>query len=202
MIRIIIFTVVLILLLVSQASLFAQEKTDEKMDQMVEKAGPMIELLMKYDDSEITPNQDDFDIMLNKMGIMDDVQNDDSGLTKEDAFEFVNAYIDADQGKKLDIDEQKKGEVIDFLKEIEKGKQDALAIFNEATTDDKLNKMMVDAEKELYESGFFRPNSIWFTYEEFKALTLKEYPKAKEGQIKATYNFLIEQLKRSMGYYK
>ncbi len=202
MIRILIFTVILFFISSSQASLFSQEIAEDNMNQMVKKAGPMIELLMKYDDSAITPEQADFDIMLNNMGIMNEVENDDSGLTKEDAFKFVNAYINADQGKKIDMDEQKEDEVIDFLEEIEKGKQDALAILNEATSDIKMEQMREQASRELYNSGFFRPNSVWFTYEEFKARTLKEYPKAKEGQIKAAYNFLIEELKRSMGYYK
>lgn len=202
MIRILIFTVLFFFISSSQASLFSQEIAEDNMNQMVKKAGPMIELLMKYDDSAITPEQADFDIMLNNMGIMNEVENDDIGLTKEDAFKFVNAYINADQGKKIDMDEQKEDEVIDFLKEIEKGKQDALAILNEATSDIKMEQMREQASRELYNSGFFRPNSVWFTYEEFKARTLKEYPKAKEGQIKAAYNFLIEELKRSMGYYK
>lgn len=189
-----IFTFLLIFILGSQISIFAQENNP---DELMGKVGPMMELLMKYENNTKSPNQEDFDKMLNEMGIMDEIQNDKSDLTKEDAFQFINAYINADQREKIVIDEQNEGEVIDFLKEIEKGKQDALTLLNEATTDDKMSKMMEEASNELYNSGFFRSNSVWFTYEEFKALTLKEYPKAKEGQIKAAYNYFIEKLENN-----
>ncbi len=189
-----IFTFLLIFILGSQISIFAQENNP---DELMGKVGPMMELLMKYENNTKSPNQEDFDKMLNEMGIMDEIQNDKSDLTKEDAFQFINAYINADQGEKIVIDEQNEGEVIDFLKEIEKGKQDALTLLNEATTDDKMSKMMEEESNELYNSGFFRSNSVWFTYDEFKALTLKEYPKAKEGQIKAAYNYFIEKLENN-----
>lgn len=168
--------------------------------EIIEASAPMIDFFLKYDDSTKVTNQADFDKMLIKMGVMDEIENDKSGLTKEDAFKFVNTYIMADQGDKIEIDEVKKEEVVNFLNEIEKGKQDALAIFNDATTDAKINQMQEDASRELYKSGFFRPNSVWFTYEEFEAMTLKEYPKAKEGQIRAAYNYFIEQIKIGMGY--
>jgi len=191
----IIFIVLLIFILGSKISIFAQENNP---DELMGKVGPMMELLMKYENNTKSPNQEDFDKMLNKMGIMDEIQNDKSDLTKEDAFQFINAYINADQGEKIVIDEQNEGEVMDFLNEIEKGKQNALTLLNEATTDDKMSKMMEEASNELYNSGFFRSNSVWFTYDEFKALTIKEYPKAKEGQIKAAYNYFIEKLENNL----
>jgi len=187
----IIFIVLLIFILGSKISIFAQENNP---DELMGKVGPMMELLMKYENNTKSPNQEDFD----KMGIMDEIQNDKSDLTKEDAFQFINAYINADQGEKIVIDEQNEGEVMDFLNEIEKGKQNALTLLNEATTDDKMSKMMEEASNELYNSGFFRSNSVWFTYDEFKALTIKEYPKAKEGQIKAAYNYFIEKLENNL----
>ena len=191
----IIFIVLLIFILGSKISIFAQENNP---DELMGKVGPMMELLMKYENNTKSPNQEDFDKMLNKMGIMDEIQNDKGDLTKEDAFQFINAYINADQGEKIVIDEQNEGEVMDFLNEIEKGKQNALTLLNEATTDDKMSKMMEEASNELYNSGFFRSNSVWFTYDEFKALTIKEYPKAKEGQIKAAYNYFIEKLENNL----
>ncbi len=190
----IIFIVLLIFILGSQIGIFAQENNP---DELMGKVGPMMELLIKYENNSKPPNQEDFDKMLKEMGIIDEIQNDNSDLTKEDAFQFINTYINADKGEIIVIDEQNKGEVIDYLNEIEKGKQNALVLLNKATTDDKMSKMMEDASKELYKSGFFRSNSEWYTYKEFKALTLKEYPEAKEGQIKAAYNYLIEKLENN-----
>ena len=194
MIRIKLFIVFLIFILGSNISVLAQ---DNNPTELMKKVGPMMELLMKYEENTKPPNQEDFDKMLNEMGIMDEIQNDKSGLTKEEAFQFINFYINADQGEKIVIDEQNKGEVIDYLNEIEKGKQDALSLLNEATTDDKMSKMMEEASDELYKSGFFRSNSVWYTYEEFKALTLEAYPKAKEPQIKAAYNYFIEEIENN-----
>ncbi len=185
--------------LVAKTNFMLDDKAVEINKEAIEASAPMIDFLLKYDDSKKITNQADFDKMLNNMGIMEEIENDKSGFTKEDAFKFIDTYINADQGNKIKIDEAKKNEVVNFLNEMETGKQDALAIFKEATTDEKISQLMLEGEKELYESGFFRPNSIWFTYDEFKVLTLKEYPKAKEGQIKAAYNFLIEQLKTGMG---
>lgn len=188
--------------LVTETNFLLDEKSVEINKEIIKASAPMIDLFLKYDDSTKITNQAGFDKILIKMGIMDEIQNDKSGLTKEDAFKFVNTYIRADQGNKIEIDEAKKQEVVSFINEIEKGKQDALVIFNDATTDVKMNQMRTEASRELYKSGFFRPNSVWFTYEEFEVLTLKEYPKATKGQIRAAYNYFIEQIKIGMGYNK
>jgi len=165
----------------------------------IEASGALIQFLMKYDKetTEGEVNQIDFDKMLKEMNWLTS-ETSNNGLTKEDAFKFVNVYIKSDKGETLQVDEQKKDEVVNFLNKIETGKSDALAIFKEATTDVKLNQMMANAEKELYDAGIGR-NSTWISYQEFKILTKKEYPKANEGQIKAAYNYFIEQIKRGKG---
>ena len=165
----------------------------------IEASGALIQFLMKYDKETVEGdvNQTDFDKMLKDMN-WSTAETSNSGLTKEDAFKFINAYIRSDRGETLQIDEQKKGEVVNFLNEIEKGKSDALAIFKEATTDAKLKQMMINAEKELYDAGI-RKNSIWYPYEEYKTRVKKEYPKATEGQIKTAYNYFLEQIKIGMG---
>jgi len=159
----------------------------------------LIDFYTKYDNEAISGevNQDDFDKMLKEMNWTTS-EDTNGGLTKEDAFKFINTYIRSDQGETLQIDEQKKDEVVNFLNDIEKGKSDAEVIFNEATTDDKLQQMMLDARNELYDAGI-RENSTWYTYDEYKALIKKEYPKAKEGQIKAAYNYFLDQIKKGMG---
>ncbi len=165
----------------------------------IKSSAALINFLMKYDKETVEGevNQSDFDKMLNDMD-WPIAEASNGGLTKEDAFKFVNIYIKSDKGETLQIDEQKKDEVVNFLNEIETGKKDALAIFKEATTDIKLNQMMINAEKELYDAGI-RKNSIWYTYEEYKALVKKEYPKAKEGQIKIAYKYFYEHIKSGMG---
>ena len=175
------------------------EASVEANKEAIEASGALINFLMKYDkenvEGEVTQN--DFNKMLEGMN-WSNSETSNSGLTKEGAFKFVNAYIKSDKGETIKIDEQKKGEVVNFLNEIETGKSDALAILKEATTDVKLNQMMVNAEKELYDSGI-RKNSTWYPYEEYKARVKKEYPKATEGQIKVAYNYFIEEIKRGKG---
>jgi len=175
------------------------EKGVEINKEAIETSGALINFLMKYDEetTEGEVNQNDFDKMLKDMN-WSTSEPSNNGLTKEDAFKFVNIYIKSDKGETLQIDEQKKDEVVNFLNKIETGKSDALAIFKEVTTDVKLNQMMLNAEKELYAAGIGR-NSTWLSYKEYKALVKKKYPKATEGQIKAAYKYFIEQIKRGKG---
>lgn len=190
--RYLILTVLFFIAVTSQS----QEK--EKNEAAIESSGALINFLMKYDKETVEGevNQSDFDNMTKDLGLNTDASN--NGLTKEDAFKFVNIYIKSDKGETLQIDDQKKDEVANYLNEIEKVKSDALAIFNEATTDVKLNQMMVNAEKELYDAGMMRED-IWYPYKEYKARVKKNYPKATEGQIKAAYHYFLEQIKEGKG---
>jgi len=165
----------------------------------IEASGALIHFLMKYDEktTEGEVNQRDFDKMYKDMN-WSTSETSNNGLKKEDAFKYINTYIRFDKGETLQIDEQKKGEVVNFLNKIETGKSDALAIFKEATTDVKLNQMMLNAERELYDAGIGR-SSTWLPYDEYKALVKKEYPKATEGQIKIAHNYFIEQIERGKG---
>ncbi len=120
---------------------------------------------------------------------------------KKDAFNIVDAYIKADQGQKVEIDNQKKEGVVDFLNQMKNGKQDALAIFKEATTDAKMDQMRTSAAKELYKGGvrYKDGHPTWYTYEEFEAIVLKgtsRNPPPSEGEIRAVYNAWNEDFKR------
>jgi len=175
-----------------------QSQEKEINEEAIKSSGALIHFLMKYDKETVEGevNQSDFDKMAKDLGLNTDASN--NGLTKEDAFKFTDIYIKSDKGETLQIDDQKKDEVANYLNDIEKGKSDALAIFNEATTDVKLNQMMANAEKELYDAGMFRKD-IWYPYKEYKARVKKDYPKATEGQIKAAYKYFLKQIKIGMG---
>lgn len=184
------------------------QKTNFKLDdksveinkEAIEVSAPMINLFLKYQGGDKKVNQGDFDQMLNQMGIMDDVQNDKSGLTKEDAFNFINAYINADQGNKINVDAETQGDVISFLTEIEKGKQNASKIFENMIADGNIDMMRANASIELHKEGirYEDGHPTWFTYKEWEAIVLssdisEDYKNS--GFIRAQYNAIIEDFK-------
>ncbi|WP_457618961.1 hypothetical protein [Lutibacter sp.] len=177
-----------------------QSQEKEKNKEAIKSSGTLIDFLMKYDKEAIEGEvkQSDFDKMAKDMGLNTDTSN---GLTKEDAFKFTELYIKSDRGENIQIDDHKEDEVANYFNDIEKQKSDALAIFKEATTDVKLNQMMANAEKELYDAGMFRED-VWYPYKEYKARVLRDYPDANEGQIKAAYKYFLKQIKIGMGIEK
>ncbi len=184
------------------------KKYVESSEDLIKAAAPMMNFLMKYDkENKKDPNQGDFDKMLNQMGIMEEVQNDDSGLTKEDAFNVINAYIKADQGEKIEIDQQKKDEAVNYLGELKKGKQDASKIFEDMIADDNINLMMEKASKELYKDGIRRVGDYWtwYRYEEWEAIVKssnisKEYKKTPF--IKAQYKAIIKDFEETISDFR
>lgn len=174
-------------------TIHAQEIMEDKIPiEITENAAPMIEFFLKYDDKDSlkTPDQVDFDKMLNEMGIMDEVQSDKRGLTKEDAFRFVDAYINADQGNKIEINHEKKEEVINYLLELEKGKQDAENIFNQATSEEALSEAFKNAEAEVLK---FQSAGIGISYDDFRKAAKTRMPDASEEEIKEAYRDLLKQ---------
>jgi len=165
----------------------AQEIMEGKIPvDITENAAPMIEFFLKYDDKDSlkSPDQVDFDKMLNEMGIMDEVQSDNSGHTKEDAFRFIDAYIKADQGNKIEIDHEIKEDVIEYLIELENGKQDAENIFNQATSEEALSEAFKNAEAEVME---FQSAGIGISYDDFSKAAKAQMPDASEEEIKEAH---------------
>ena len=151
----------------------------------------MINLFLKYQDGDKKVNQGDFDQMLNQMGIMDDVQNDKSGLTKEDAFKFIDAYIKADQGERIDIDQEKKDKVLEYLNQLEQGEKDTEQIFNQVVTDDQVNEFVKQAQAEiakLQSAGF------GISYKDFRKEAKKKKPNVTDAEIQKAYKELMKQL--------
>ncbi|MCD6545008.1 MAG: hypothetical protein J7K34_10930 [Flavobacteriaceae bacterium] len=175
------------------------QKTNFKLDdksveinkEAIEASAPMINLFLKYQDGDKKVNQGDFDQMLNQMGIMDDVQNDKSGLTKEDAFKFIDAYIKADQGERIDIDQEKKDKVLEYLNQLEQGEKDTEQIFNQVVTDDQVNEFVKQAQAEiakLQSAGF------GISYKDFRKEAKKKKPNVTDAEIQKAYKELMKQL--------
>jgi predicted transcriptional regulator len=193
--------VVTVLFMLSMSTFFAQQDVEdlkkmidrsaESQKELIDATSPMMKFLLKYDNGKSKPTQSDFDQMLNQMGIMDEVQNDNSGLTKEDAFKFVDAYIRADQGEKIDIGQDKKDKVLEYLNQIEQGKKEAEQIFNQVITQDKVNQMINEATKEL---KAMQAAGFGISYDDFKKEALKKKPEATDAEIQKAYKDLMKQL--------
>ena len=156
---------------------------------LVKATAPMLNFLLKYEKG--SPTQTDFDRMLHEMGIMDAIQNDNSGLTKEDAFKVIDAYIRADQGEQVEIDQYKKDKVLEYLNQLEQGKKDAEQLFNQVITDEKVNEFINRAQAAV--SGF-KSSDFIMSYDEFKKDVKKRNPDATEAEIQKAYKKLVKQL--------
>ena len=191
---------VIVLCFVANSALLAQGKVEkEGVDvmletymkankNMIDSTRPMIDFFLKYDekDSLKAPNQSDFDQMLNQMGIMDEVKNDQSGLTKEDAFQFINAYINADksigkEGEKPDKPVQE-SQLDQELKKAEKQ-------FDEAKPE--LEGMLKEAEKEFEK---LQNQSNFMSYEDFRKRAKQRKPDLSESEIRDAYNEVMKVL--------
>jgi hypothetical protein len=178
--------------------LFAQ--TEEKKDEgdkiqeaylkankkSIDTAKPMIDFFLKYDekDSLKAPNQVDFDQMLNEMGIMDEVNNDKSGLTKEDAFQFINAYINADNAIGQEDEPNKPEQESQLDKELKKAEKQFEEVKPEVET------MLKDAEKEFEK---VQTQSSFMSYEDFRKRVKAHKPEASESEIQAAYNEMMKE---------
>ncbi|MUP36447.1 hypothetical protein [Labilibaculum euxinus] len=191
---------VIVLCFVANSALLAQGKVEkEGVDvmletymkankNMIDSTKPMIDFFLKYDekDSLKAPNQSDFDQMLNQMGIMDEVKNDQSGLTKEDVFQFINAYINADksigkEGEKPDKPVQE-SQLDQELKKAEKQ-------FDEAKPE--LEGMLKEAEKEFEK---LQNQSNFMSYEDFRKRAKQRKPDLSESEIRDAYNEVMKVL--------
>lgn len=193
---------VMMICLFTSSALFAQ--TEEKKDEgdkiqeaylkankaNIDAAKPLIDFFLKYDekDSSKAPNQNDFDQLLNQMGVMDEVKNDKSGLTKEDAFQFINAYINADKNIGKEKSTQPK---TNTESELQKELKKAEKLFEDSMPE--IEKLMKEAEKEA-EKIQMNPNLI--PYGDFRKKAKQMKPELSESEIRAAY----DEMMKNFGY--
>jgi len=186
--------------------IMAQENNEtnkkEKFDAMIETymkankesidtAKPLIDFFLKYEskDSLNAPNQKDFDLLLKEMGVFDEIEKDKSGLTKEDAFQFINAYIKADKAIGNDTKPHSNSAEESILtKEIKKAEEQ----FQDAMPE--IEKMMKAAEKEAKNMNL---QADVISYDEFKKRAKLKKPNASEKEVKAAYSDLMKVLGRT-----
>lgn len=174
---------------VKETGFILDDKSVELNKDVIDASAPMINFFMKYQDGDKKINQDDFDQMLNQMGIMEVILNDKSGLTKEDAFKFVDAYIKTDQGEKIEINQQKKDQVIHYLNEIENGRQNAQAVFDQVITEKKVNDFVRQAQEEMEK---LQTVGFGISYDDFKKEAKKKKPNATDAEIQTAYKDLMK----------
>lgn len=174
---------------VKETGFILDDKSVELNKDVIDDSAPMINFFMKYQDGDKKINQDDFDQMLNQMGIMEVILNDKSGLTKEDAFKFVDAYIKTDQGEKIEINQQKKDQVINYLNEIENGRQNAQAVFDQVITEKKVNDFVRQAQEEMEK---LQTVGFGISYDDFKKEVKKKKPNATDAEIQTAYKDLMK----------
>ena len=163
-------------------------KTNKK---SIDTAKPLIDFFLKYEakDSSNAPNQYDFDLLLKEMGVLEEIENDKSGLTKEDAFQFINAYIKADKAIGNDtLPHSNSSEESMLNKEIKKAEEQ----FQDAMPG--IEKMMKAAEQEAKKMNL-QPDVI--SYDEFKKRAKLKKSNASEKEIKEAYSDLMKTLGRT-----
>lgn len=174
---------------VKETGFILDDKSVELNKDVIDDSAPLINFFMKYQDGDKKINQDDFDQMLNQMGIMEVILNDKSGLTKEDAFKFIDAYIKTDQGEKIEINQQKKDQVINYLNEIENGRQNAQAVFDQVITEKKVNDFVRQAQEEMEK---LQTVGFGISYDDFKKEVKKKKPNATDAEIQTAYKDLMK----------
>jgi len=163
-------------------------KTNKK---SIDTAKPLIDFFLKYEakGSSNAPNQYDFDLLLKEMGVLEEIENDKSGLTKEDAFQFINAYIKADKAIGNDtLPHSNSSEESMLNKEIKKAEEQ----FQDAMPE--IEKMMKAAEQEAKKMNL-QPDVI--SYDEFKKRAKLKKSNASEKEIKEAYSDLMKTLGRT-----
>ena len=156
----------------------------------IDAAKPMIDFFLKYDEKDKTkaPNQADFDLLIKQMGLSEEVKNDGSGLTKEDAFQLIDAYIKADKNtSNANYKTKNTSDSELFNKEIKK----AEAQFEELKPE--IESVMKEAQKEAEQMKHQVPG---ISYQDFRKKAKTKKPELSEAEIKKAY----EELMKVMGY--
>ena len=193
-----------IILIFSLTFSYAQEETpstkelQEGVKELQEQVKGFMDLFEKYEENTSDKEKKEaYDKVIDKL----DTKSEATERDKEDAFKVINAYIKADQGKKVDINPKAQGEIVNFLNEMEKGKQDASKIFEDMIADDNMDLMMEKAKIDLIKSGLKYEEDgehyTWFTYEEYEAFERKNGLIFKPGELKPVYHQTVEFLRQT-----
>lgn len=195
--------ITLLFLMIISNSLFAQEekkvikkngdvsieaaymKANKK---AIDAATPMIEFFLKYDEKEKAkaPNQADFNLLIKQMGLTEEVKNDGSGLTKEGAFQLIDAYIKANKNtSKINYKTKTTPDNDLFNKEIKK----AEAQFEELKPE--IERVMKEAQKEAEKIKYKEPG---ISYQDFRNKAKTKKPELSESEIKKAYEELMKVL--------
>lgn len=141
---------------------------------VVEKATPMIDYFLKYQDSSKTVTQGDFNKLMTVYG----AKETKYGMTKEEGFEIVDWYIKASEGPK----KKKEKEEIDEAEGEE---------FSQQTEEEKLKEKAQDELPDQIKSIIGG-----MSYKDFKELMLMANPNATDAQIKKEYQKMQNQAKK------
>lgn len=156
---------------------FSQEvKSEESKDEiqeaymksnkkMIDEATPMIDFLLKYQDTSTTATQGDFNKLMSVYG----VKETNEGLTKEQGFEILDSYIKASEGRTI----KKEKEEIDETEGEEFPKQS------------EEEELLEKAEDEL--PGKIKSILTGMSYEDFKELFKIAKPNASEAETRSEY---------------
>lgn len=160
------------ILLVSTICFSQNEQTDSIQEaymksnkKAIEKASPMIDFFLKYQDSSKTPSQADFSKLISVYKVEKD---NNQALSEEQAFSIIDDYIKASEGGK----EKPEKETID---ETESG--------NFPKTEEE--KLKEKAEEEL--PGQIKSIITGISYDEFKKMMQMVNPNATDTEIKTEY---------------
>ncbi len=193
-----------IILIFSLSFSYAQEETpsakelQEGVKELQEQVKGFMDLFEKYEENTSDKEKKEaYNKVIEKL----DTKGEATESEKDDAFKIINAYIKADQGKKVDISPKTQGEIVGFLNEMEKGKQDASKIFEDMVADDNIDLMMDKARIELIRSGLKYEEDgehcTWFTYEEYEAFERKNGLTFKPGELRPVYHQTVEWLRQT-----
>ncbi len=153
---------------------FSQEETKDPMldaymnsnKKMIDEATPMIDFLLKYQDTSTTATQGDFNKLMSVYG----VKESKDGMTKEQGFQIVDWYIKASEGPKTKNEKEEIDET--------KGEQ-----FPKQTEEEEL---LEKAEDEMTDQVKSYLNNM--SYEDFKELFKMAKPNASEAEIRREYD--------------
>lgn len=145
-----------------------QEAYMKNNKKMIDEASPMIEYFLKYQDTSKKVTQSDFNELMSIYGGSAKESNS-GGLTKEQAFSFLDWYTKASMGKK----EKQEKETIDETEGEEFPKQT------------EQEKLIEKAESELPDQ--IKSYLTTMSYEDFKELMKIAKPEATESEIRNEY---------------
>ena len=161
---------------------FSQEENKDPMldaymksnKKMIDEATPMIDFLLKYQDTSTAATQGDFNKLMSVYG----VKESKDGMTKEQGFEILDWYIKASEGPKTKKEKE----------EIDETEGEA---FPKQTEEEEL---LEEAESEMTDQVKSYLNNM--SYEDFKELFKIAKPNASEAETRREYEKMKNSAKR------